>query len=907
MSWIRDVPGIADEDVPIPTKQQRIYEAALGAWGSMAVSLVGEEAMRRCGVSEEVARMVLYRDRTKLNDHSEVIWDRNHLTNSEDFIQIEESSSSLSDMFCREEMHIRNKAFEFKDGYLALGSFYPGSFERRTLPEMRNFLDGLHQNQDELAEDDSVVCIPNGPIVEELVTKHMPWLKQALSSIPEWDNDDAPVSLYLVIDSDYNAIILRQIRREEIERLTNGSEFPSQEGMDFMIPMAAVAPSMGVTMHATPGCADDVPDWARFTPVSVAYVYKERRSEENRHFEVPTRDGSFAPGSYLLYENPVTEGSTLRLPVAWANTFEHRAFVPRFDLNGRLVADTNWLTFYIQEEGNVAFITVEEARNAGIVHMEVGLWAELDVGTNVWRHTAVDAHLHQGNSVVSYTLELDPWITKRENIQVYALGKEICRIDRRTRELNVGVLTRGDDLVAAIQKKVTSVLGTKLDKAFDNDDHETSILSTIVEQLQRGSYPDRMYPVAYPDYAHCHWYGYMTMLQIRHHQLYMAEHAEFLLRMAHNREMTIEVFKDTQMQLDRSAGISRLAKWTREEHREKEAKRFAKRRKRECMPQAKAFLAHWDDWLRKNVAAWPENEAFLKKVWGEDVIDLIATQHAAGGWKRVRSGMAFWEFVRGMRKSYGEHCTAEEWHRIIEEAVKRDLQKAEEERLAAGREARKQEELQAKLKKKAAAEDARAEEVEVLRKAMGAAKLAEDLAKSEAQADAEREAISAKHAREQALLDTWDSDKYEDFEEYVAAKAREEAEEAAATEKARLDAIAAEKAAANEQRIKEARAAKEAEKAAHAAEREARRKKEAEAKAEAERASQAATVINRAKSGQAKKKESREAARQRDEGGGPPRRGRDAGAGASSGADAARAAIENLPRRGNKGGLGKGR
>ena len=910
MSWIVNVPGIADKDVPILTKHDRIFDWVLGAWGGVEVDLVGEEEMRRCGVSEEIVQAVQNHKMTSDMFPRELIWCENPFTDSDYYIRFQEMSSGVGETFCREAMHIKNKAYEFKDGYLALGSFYPGSFEERAVPVPRSILDALHKTQDNLAVVDAVVCVPNAPIVETLATVHMPWLTRMVGNAYSQlvDNDD-PVTMYLVIDSDYNAILLRQMRRVEIESLVSYDGFPFQEGEEYMIPMGAIAPSMGVTMFTNPGCVHGVPNWARFTPVTAVHIYKERRSEEKRHLEVPTRDGIFTLGSYVLYENPVSEGGTLRLPVAWGNTQRHTALTPRLDLNRRLVADMEWMTFFTQEDEDMEFITADQARDMGIVDLEVGFWSELDPDTKGWRHTAVDAHLHNGNSVVSYTLELHVERTREEEVQVYELGKEICRIDGKTRELNVG-LARANDLAAAITRKVQVVFGTKFDKSFD-DDFETSILSTIMEQLQRGYYPNRMYPFVYPDNLHCQWYGYMTMLQIRQHQLYMAKHSEFLVKVSQDSKMTTEMFKDAQGNLERLAGISRLAKWTRDGHRDQEAKRFAKRKKRECIPQARAFLEHWDDWLRKNVTTWPEKEAFLKNVWGQDVIDLIAKQHAAGGWTKVRSGMAFWEFARGQRTSYSEYCTAEEWLLFVEEVAMRDLQKVEEERQAAVREERKQTELQAKLqaqlKKKAAAEDARAEEAEVLRKAMHAAKLAEDSAKGKAEADAERAAISAKRAREQALLDTWDPDKYKDFEEYVAAKAREEAEEAAATEKARLDAVAAEKAAANEQRIKEARAAKEAEKAAHAAEREARRKKEAEAKAEAERASQAATVINRAKSGQAKKKESREAARQRDEGGGPPRRGRDAGAGASSGADAARAAIENLPRRGNKGGLGKGR
>ena len=896
MSWIADVPGIADEDVPVLTKHESIFDWVLGAWGGVAVNLVGEEQMRRCGVSEGIVRMVQDGDRAKLNDHPEVIWDSKPLTEYENFIQFEENSSGLSDVFCREEMHIRNKAFEFKDGYLALGSFYPGSFEGRTAPMARSFLDGLHQNQDELAEDDSVVCIPNGPIVEELVTTHMPWLKQALSSIPGWDSDDASVSLYLVVDSDYNAIILRQVRRDEIDRLAPGFEVPCQEGEECMIPIVAVAPSMGVTMHTTPGCIVDVPDWARFSPVSVAYIYKERRPAELRHLEVPSRDGSFTPASYLLYENPVDEGGTLRLPVAWANTFEHRAFTPRFDLDRKLIADLDWITFFTQEEDDAAFITVDEAKDAGIVNLQVGFWAELDAGTNMWKHTAVDAHRYEGNSIVSYTLELDAEETREHKMQVYALGEQICRIDLETRELNLGVLTRGEAVVAAIKKKVHAVLGTNMEVTFDNTGQ--SGMSTITEHLQYGRYPEFMYPINYPDRVQSLWGGNYTTVQIRWHQHYMAAHAELLARVTHDSELAVEQFKKTQKNLENHAEVTKLAKWTRQEHREKEAKRFAKLLKRECIPQAKEFLAHWDDWLRKQVAKWPENEASLENDWGEDVIDLIAKQHATGGWKRIRDGMAFWEFARDMRKPYSKHCTAEEWRRSVEEAVARDLQKAEEERLAASREARKQKELEAKLKKKVAADKERA-------KAERDAHRAAEQAKNDAERDAALAAIRARSAASSALMDAYaNSDgEYETFEEYKATKARE----AAAAEKARLDALAAEKAAANERRNKEARAAKEAEKAAHAAEREARRKKEEAEKAEAKRASQAATVIDRAKSGQAKKKESREVARQRDEGGGPPRRGRDADAGASSGADAARAAIEDVPRRGKKGGLGKGR
>ena len=459
MSWIVTVPDIDAEDVPIEVKHGNILDAVLGAWGDMEIDLKGEAEMRRCGVSEEVVRMVRDRDRSWISKNPESVWDHKPLSNWENFIAYKELSRGVTEGFCRDAMHIENKAFEFKDGYLALGSFYPGSFQERTAPVARSILDGLHENQDDLAEDDdSVVCLPNGSLVEELVTEHMPWLKQALDSIPEWANDTTPVSLYLVVDSDYNAIILRQIRREEIERLTPGPEFPFQEGEQYMVPMAAIAPWIGVTMHTTPGCIrTSVPNWAKCTPVSVAYIYHERKGEEERHLEVPIRDGSFAPSSYLVYEDPVAEDGTLRLPVAWCNTYEHRTLVPRFDLDKRLIADVDWITFFTQKEDDVAFITVQEARRTGIVDLQVGLWAELDPGTNGWKHTPVDAHRYEGTSLVSYTLELDPEETKEEKMLVYALGEEICRIDRKTQELKVG-LTRGDAVVKAIQKKVQAVL-----------------------------------------------------------------------------------------------------------------------------------------------------------------------------------------------------------------------------------------------------------------------------------------------------------------------------------------------------------------------------------------------------------------------------------------------------------------
>jgi hypothetical protein len=368
-----------------------------------------------------------------------------------------------------------------------------------------------------------------------------------------------------------------------------------------------------------------------------------------------------------------------------------------------------------------------------------------------------------------------------------------------------------------------------------------------------------------------------------------------------------EDFLEDLKELDNLAKVCSLDEWVRDAHRAKEWKGIEKLRKSLCAPRVKEFLASWDSWLRKQVAAWPSNEAQLRNENGQETVSMVQERKESNATGKVRAGLAFFRYSEVARPAFSEHCTSSQWQDAIARAVKLETEKDEEARLAANREARKQKEQQEKQER----QEEREREQERRRKEAEEATNAAARADEEAKLASKLRAIELENEAKRALRDAWAASDYGGtFEEYEATKAREAEEEAKALEKNRLAALAAEQRARSDQLIQEGRLAKAAAKAAHEAARQEKARLEAEAKAEAKRASQASAVIDRAKSSQAEKKQAREAARQRDErsqGGGPPRRGRGGDGGASSGADAARAAIEDVPRRGNKGGRGKGR
>ncbi len=904
MSWIADVPGVVEAHGNPEEVQALIFAHALQQWVAQDPGTGKEEDMRRNGVDEQTLARLAAKNAAGVELHGERFRDDawGAVINYPTDIRLDTLPQIVTQTFCHSGMHIATKAFEFKNGFLTFGTFYPGLFRERGRPMPRTFLDNLHATQDDLADGDEVVAINNAEIVKDLAYTHMPWLGAMIDEVER--RHPPPTPMTLVIDSDYNALLLRGIRGDELERYARGFAF--DEGEEYLIPMGAIAPWIGVTMWAVPAQIETDPPRNALTPVLWVHLYDRKDP-----VSVPERDGSFRLHSYLKYENKVESGRPERLPVYCGGSGSFITLVPRFDRNRELVADMDWMTVHGQREGHegpAQFLSPQQVKAENLVKFELGIWAELDYDKNRWRHTATMAHWHKGDERISCVLELDSALTTANEMITFKCGPVAFKIDKPTDRLSQGDLVRGDDVMEAIWNKVESSLDIKLTQEAGSP-FRSWFLVELTEHHWQGHYPARMGEVDPPNPSDSYWYPDVHSQQGRLYMKYLMLHDNFVEATGKATSDAVEAFEDDLKQLDSMAEKCFLDKWVRDAHRAKERKCIERLQKLKCVPKVKVFLAYWDNWLRRQVAEWPENEAQLRGNWSEDLVGLVQRRKAAKATTKVRAGMALTEFAAFHRAQFSEDCTVAEWQDAIARAIEREKEKDEQERLAAKREARKQEDLAAKLDKRAKANEAR----EAREKAEDEARRAAQQAEADAELAATLAALQVEEDAERALLAAYeDSDGgYETFEEYKAAKAREAAEEAAAVEKARLEALAAENAAASERRNKEARAAKEAEKAAHAAEREARRKKEeAERAAAAEakkktKAAQAKQVSARAQEAVDQAAQNRQAAEQRDAranpGGGRNRRER--GGGNSSGADAARAAIEDQPR----GGKGRGR
>jgi hypothetical protein len=889
MSWISSVAGSSDE---------LVYFKVLDEWVAADDPNTSKaDEMRRNGVNEKtIARQVAQPHST--DPYSEVIRDDAwaHELGIDANTKLEPMSQSIQNSFLHTGMQIATRAFEFRGGYLAFGTFYTGTFRERANPMKRTTLDQLHAQA--ARTGDQVVVLSNPLLIADLTSRRMPWLSEMVDTVRK---AYPSTTMTLVIDSDYNGLLMRSISHDEIENFGQPLAFDKDE--EYMVPMGAIAPWLHATMWSTPSVIDSHEHGTSLTPVMWVHLYEGHKEDST-----PERDGAFNLASYLKYENVVRSNHTERMPVYFGGERSIVTLVPRFDRNEELVMDMDWITFFRQRAGHTGpamMLSPKVVREEQLAEFELGLWAGLDIDNDRWRHTAVSVHWHQGNKRISCGLKVDLDITSRNQVPTYKSGPVIYTIEKSTSRLSQGDLVRAEDILMEVKAKAERILDFEL-RQTKGMPSKSTLMVEVADSLWQGYYPESMQDADTPDTTYSHWTPDVHSNQGRLYLKYLAVHENNVKAMERAPTWVSEDFLDDLKELDGLAKTCSLDAWVRDAHRAKELKGIEKLRKSVCVPRAKDFLASWDDWLQRQVAAWPSNEAQLRKQAGEDAINLVQKRNETNATEKVRAGPVFFRYSEMSRPIYSEDCTASQWQDAIARAVELESKKDEEVRLSANREARKQKEQQEKQEKKAREQERRRKEAE---EATNAAARAVE----EAELASKLMAIELENEAKRALRSAWAASDYGGtFEEYEVTKAREAEEDAKALERARLEALAAEQRARSDQLIQEGRLAKAAAKAAHEAARQEKARLEAEAKAGSNRASQASAVIDRAKSSQAEKKQAREAARQRDErsqGGGPPGRGRGGGGGggASSGADAARAAIEDVPRRGTKGGRGKGR
>ena len=315
-------------------------------------------------------------------------------------------------------------------------------------------------------------------------------------------------------------------------------------------------------------------------------------------------------------------------------------------------------------------------------------------------------HWHHGDKRISCTLELDGERTAESKIITYKTGPTAYTIDKSTGKLSQGEMLRGEDIASAIKHKVER----SLDVVLARNETPKSMPWFYVELASRawqGHYPSHMGEVDVQDPIDCYWMPNVHQSQGRLYVKYLTLHENLLHAVEHSPSLDMEAFEEDLENVDGMAKSCMLDEWVRDTHRAKEQKRLGKRKKQECAPRAKEFLAFWDDWLRIQVTKWPSNEAKLREDWDEDLVGLIERRKATKARTKVRAGMAFAEFSADQRPFFSKDCTAAEWQDAIAQAVAIEKEKDEQERLAAKRDTRKHEELEAKLKKKAAADKAR--------------------------------------------------------------------------------------------------------------------------------------------------------------------------------------------------------
>ena len=696
----------------------------------------------------------------------------------------------------RPEMQLTTSAFEFYDGYLALGTFAKDvAFEKRMNPV------------DERDIDQQVASAGPGALRMfkergdvEFFLKNIPWLKYPLQDLGN-RYPGRTVRMTVIVDADHNAILLRTIEKDEII----GKGFEEVEGADegsYFIPMAAVAPHMGATLIADASVHD-----TSFTPVVWVHTFRER--QEHTVYE---KDGSFDVVGYLHYQDTLSANESTRLPTHMGFPGFYISMVPRLDADQDVHMDMDSITCHHIKGpyGHDALLGPQKAIEDGgkRIFFELGLFAILDHDSNSWKHTYLDVHWYYGKGRYSYTLVEDPLqYTTHGGAMVFATGYEICSIDAATSVLTRNELLSGEALMDMLMDKIqrtlpdsVNVLGSFARAARKGHVDAQFWTKQFNRALSYGFYSSVSDPVSELDLTYANW-DRQPMVQIRNFYTYISLHA-LLVDAPRSSHMNATEFNDQVSMLDKAAIHTFLNTTQREADRAAEMRRKGKLKAQFCDPRVKEALEAWDNAMK--AVATPAKRRRLLQQWGPggqavlDVMDNDPHVVNAGKGKKVRDGESFFAFLQQVRGVYAKHCTPEEWRDRVLEHLDRETER------------QKQEDRTRKL-------EAKKEEAAVARKAElqeknAAAATARSTARQAAQRAAEAAAAAELQAAQAANFTT--------VEEHKAAlaKAAENAAKLQVAQAAGFQTIGAYERAESDRRIEEKRLEKEA-KAAAAAER----------------------------------------------------------------------------------------
>ena len=749
----------------------------------------------------------------------------------------------------RPGMQLRNVAFEFNDGYLGAGTFFPSDFSGRSVPISITALVAATNLAPVTVfrEDREIVHLLN----------HMPWLKHGMEGlrVGHYRTFTHRPQIFLIVDEEGNALIMREIAHEEIRSKdvdVNVVELHRNE--KYMVAMAAIGRFAGITIYTDPNI-----DEVAFAPVVWVHVFEEQQPE-NRFED----DGSFNPIAYIHYQSTFGNGGRARLPTHIGHPGFFMTLIPRLDAHGDELMDLHSITivWMTRPIGHWSLIGPQAAIHGKAQHViyELGVFALLDKEANWWTHTFVDVGWWSADSIRTFGLKLDREYMREHNSDVpfITTGMEVCTIDRD----NEYLLTRHegsspDMLRSVLQGKIEMTMDTSLvirEYGHANTGtYKMAWIQTFAHALNYGFYPPSVRPTQSetPNAQGPHW-DHNYSQQVRMYYTYALLHAAFVSTDASGTLSATDA-KEKQTALEEMVPLFNYNREQRQVQREQENRRQRKLKAARCEARVKDALEAFDAGMRamltKNRQGYAtfvtligkEAAAVILDVFRDDPVEREALKAAFSAGegsqgapkpRRFREGKAFTLYIHGARAIFGVGCTEQEWMARVDEYVEAERERDRQERRASEQEQKRQ-----------AAHEAR--KSDNMKKSSDAAE-----ARKEAKAAAERAAVDQAAADLRAAR----AANYDTVEEHKAAlaKAAERAAKLAAAQQAGFATIAEHENFESNRRIEEKRQAKEALKAEKEAERQAKR--------DAEREAQAGQVRARAQQAQTSRRNQRQQA-----------------------------------------------
>jgi len=572
----------------------------------------------------------------------------------------------------RPGMQLQNVAFEFKDGYLGAGTFFPSDFFKRSLPiSLTALVAATNLAPVTVFREDREIV---------LLLDHMPWLKHGMEGlrVQHYRTFTHRPQMFLIVDADGNALIMREIAHEEI-RSKDGNEdiLELHQNEKYMVAMAAIGRFAGITLYTDP----DI-DEVAFTPVVWVHVFEEQRPENT--FE---DDGSFNPVAYIHYQSAFGDGSRVRLPTHLGHPGFFLTLIPRLDAHGAELMDLHSITavWTSRAVGHWSLIGPQAAIHGTARHVvyELGVFALLDQEANWWTHTYVDVGWWTDDHVRTFGLKLDREYMQEHNSDVpfITTGMEVCTISRD----NEHALTRyegmpPDMLRSVLQGKIEMTMDTSLvyreyGHAL-NGTYKMAWVQSLAHALNYGYYPPSIRPTPdqTPNAQGPHW-DHNYSQQVRMYYTYALLHAAFINTEASGTLTAVDA-KEKQAALEEMVPLFNYNREQRQVQREQENRRQRKLKAARCEARVKDALEAFDAGMRavltKNKGAYTTFVALIGKELAQAILDVFRTDpaekealraafNAGEGASKYRKGKAFDLYVLGARALFGVGCTEQEW------------------------------------------------------------------------------------------------------------------------------------------------------------------------------------------------------------------------------------------------------